>query len=104
MAGARRTKHTYHLLRAAAQGQAGVFGVQDKARISLYVFEEIPCHIGGRGFAVRRIGSGPVYHLRIGAPEECSCECMGFLRQGHCKHLSALQELVRPKNRRHPMP
>ena len=56
---------------------------------------EIRCEIGGRGFAVHRLGQGELYHVRVGAPEDTSCECMGFLRWGKCKHTAALAALIR---------
>jgi hypothetical protein len=65
------------------------------ARSFFYTLHEIPCDIGGRGFAVHRLGLGNLYHVRIGALEECSCECLGFLAQGRCKHVLGLLALVR---------
>ena len=59
-----------------------------------YTVLEIPCEIGGRGFAMHKLGMGPLYHLRVGEPEDCSCECMGFLRHGYCKHVMGLLALV----------
>jgi hypothetical protein len=55
---------------------------------------EIPCEIGGRGFEVHRLGLGELYHVRVGAPQDCSCECLGFLRHGHCKHILGLLTLL----------
>src|SRR4051794_26310636 len=55
-----------------------------------YTVREIPCEIGGRGFAVHKLGLGTVYHVRVGDPEDCSCECLGFLRHGQCKHVLGL--------------
>ena len=37
---------------------------------------------------------GTLYHVRIGTAEECSCECLGFLRHGYCRHVLGLQALV----------
>ena len=59
-----------------------------------YVFREIPCEIGGRAFELHRLGLGNLYHVRVGAPEECSCECLGYLRHGGCKHLLGLLALI----------
>ncbi len=60
-----------------------------------YVFREIPCEIGGRAFALHRLGLGSLYHVRIGAsPEDCSCECMGFLHHRKCKHILGLLALT----------
>ena len=51
--------------------------------------------IGGRGFAVHRLGQGNLYHVRVNGPDDSSCECMGFLRWGRCKHVAALGTLIR---------
>lgn len=61
---------------------------------TFYTLREIPCEIGGRGFAMHRTGLGTLYHVRIGTPRECSCECLGFLRYGYCRHVLGLQALV----------
>ena len=31
---------------------------------------QLPCDIGGRGFAVHRLGLGTLYHVRVGSPAE----------------------------------
>ncbi len=64
-------------------------------QLSYYVVREIPCQIGGRGFAVHRLGLGDLYHVRVGRREDCSCECLGFLRHGQCKHVLGLRALTR---------
>lgn len=80
------------LLRRAGQAP-GVFRLTSKNETVFYVFREIPCEIGGRGFAVHRLGLSNLYHLRIGTVQECSCECLGFLRHGYCKHVLGLLAL-----------
>ena len=77
------------LVREPADG-IGVFCVRDPKTTSFYTFHEIPCAIGGRGFAVHRLGIGNLYHVRIGRPSDCECECLGFLRHGYCKHIQGL--------------
>lgn len=72
----------------------GIFAIVDNKRTDSYVFKEIPCEIGGRAFAVHRLGLANLYHVRIGAPRDCSCECLGFLRHGRCKHIQALSALI----------
>lgn len=81
---------TVRLLRNPRGDEPGLFEVVDGRKSSFYVFREIPCEIGGRGFVVHRMGLGPLYHVRIGSPRECSCECMGFLSKSKCKHITAL--------------
>jgi hypothetical protein len=84
---------TIRLVRPLSLDGVGVFCVTLGEEASFYTLHEIPCEIGGRGFAVHRTGLGTLYHVRVG-PEECSCECMGFLRHGYCRHVQGLQALV----------
>jgi hypothetical protein len=87
-------RRTVRLIRSPSLDGVGVFEVTERKKSSHYAFHEVPCEIGGRGFAVHRLGLGPLYHVRIGRPMECSCECLGFLRHDHCKHIEALQTLI----------
>lgn len=72
----------------------GVFRITVQKRSHFYTFCEIPCHIGGRGFAVHRTGVGTLYHVRVGKREDCSCECLGFLRRSKCRHILGLLALI----------
>jgi hypothetical protein len=83
------------LVRSPAIDGVGVFCVTVGERSTHYTFHEIPCFIGGRGFVVHRLGLGQVYHVRIGRRTECSCECLGFLAHGHCRHILGLLALSR---------
>ena len=58
---------------------------------------EIRCDIGGRGFAVHRLGLGHLYHVRVGRSHDCSCECKGFLYHGYCRHILGLLALIRER-------
>lgn len=73
----------------------GVFRIDADGTAQFYTFLEIRCDIGGRGFAVHRLGQGELYHVRVGVPGDMSCECMGFLRWDKCKHISSLMALIR---------
>ncbi|HYV35325.1 MAG TPA: hypothetical protein VE988_06450, partial [Gemmataceae bacterium] len=75
-------ERTVRLMRPPSADGIGVFSVSDRRRTTFYAFREIACDIGGRGFAVHKLGLGTLYHVRVGKPEEYSCECMGFLRHG----------------------
>ncbi len=86
---------TISLMRPPSIDGVGVFRISAPRESALYVFHEIRCDIGGRGFAVHRLGLGNLYHVRIGQATECSCECLGFLRHGRCKHILGLQALER---------
>jgi hypothetical protein len=90
----RAPARTITLVRAQDRRGVGVFCIAVGKKSQFYTFREIPCEIGGRGFAVHRLGQGTLYHVRVGEPEDRSCECMGFLRWGHCKHVSGLMALI----------
>jgi hypothetical protein len=84
---------TIRLVRPPTLDEPGVLCIVDK-KPAFYVFHEIPCEIGGRAFAMHRLGLGNLYHVRVGAREECSCECMGYLSKGRCKHIQGLLALT----------
>ncbi len=86
---------TIALVRPPNERGVGVFRLTIGNKSQFYAFREIPCEIGGRGFAVHRLGQGTLYHIRVGDPEENSCECLGFLRWGHCKHTAGLAALIK---------
>jgi hypothetical protein len=86
---------TIRLVREPDGRGVGIFCITDTQKTQFYTFREIPCEIGGRGFAIHRLGQGALYHVRVGKPEDRSCECMGFLRWGHCKHTAGLAALIR---------
>jgi hypothetical protein len=95
MANAPSKSRWIRLALAPAGDGIGVFCVRDRKGTAYYTFREIPCAIGGRGFAVHRLGLGSLYHVRVGEPADCECECLGFLRHGYCKHIQGLQALTR---------
>jgi hypothetical protein len=82
-------------VRAPALDGVGVFAISDNRRSTFYTFHEISCTIGGRGFAVHKLGLGQLYHVRIGKRNDCSCECLGFLSRGMCRHVLGLLALAR---------
>jgi hypothetical protein len=41
------------------------------------------------------LGVGHLYHVRIGRRPDCSCECLGFLYRGSCRHILGLLALAR---------
>jgi hypothetical protein len=82
-------------VRSPAHDGVGVFSVTATDGITFYALHELRCDIGGRGFAVHRLGLGTLYHVRIGRPAECSCECKGFLYRSQCRHVLGLLALMR---------
>src|SRR5262249_29706008 len=48
----------------------------------------------GSSFALEKFGAGERYHVLLdSAGGQHSCECKGFLRWGHCKHVEGLLAL-----------
>lgn len=86
---------TIRLFRPPGRDGVGVFRITAGGRSHFYTFREIQCDIGGRGFAVHRTGLGMLYHVRVGTPRDCSCECLGFLRWARCRHVLGLRALIR---------
>ena len=95
MADAAATARSIRLVRSPDRDGVGVFHIQAGNLACYYTFHEIPCAIGGRGFAVHRLGVGHLYHVRVGRREDCSCECLGFLAHGRCRHVLGLLALLR---------
>jgi hypothetical protein len=85
---------TIRLARPATIDGVGVFCVTVGESMTIYTLREIPCEIGGRGFEVARLGLGTLYHVRVETLEDSSCECLGFLRHGYCKHVLGLAALI----------
>lgn len=86
---------TVRIARPRNADGVGMFCIEIDGKAQFYTFCEIRCEIGGRGFALHRSGQGDLYHVRVGAPEDTSCECMGFLRWSRCKHTAAIAALIR---------
>jgi SWIM zinc finger len=87
-------KRLVRLLAPPTPEEPGVLCITTGKTPTHYVFQEIPCEIGGRAFAMHSLGMGVLYHVRIGSGSDCSCECLGFLRHGRCKHVLALRALM----------
>ena len=91
---AAKPARSIRLVRPPGRDGVGVFCISAGETSAFYTLHEIRCDIGGRGFAVHRLGLGNLYHVRVGRPEDCSCECKGFYRHGYCRHVSGLLALA----------
>ncbi len=90
----KKPPRSIRLLRPPTAEEPGSFCITDGPASTFYTFQEIACDIGGRGFVVHRLGLGSLYHVRVGPELDCSCECLGYLRHGMCKHVLGLLALV----------
>jgi hypothetical protein len=59
----------------------------------LYWLRCIPVAWGGRGFSLEKADGTDTYCVLLDGARS-TCECLGFLRWGHCKHVEALAALV----------
>jgi len=90
-----RPQRTISLVRAPDDRGVGIFRIVDGKKSAYYIFRDIRCDIGGWGFEVHRLGLGNLYHVRVGQPGDCSCECLGFLAHSHCRHIEGLLALLK---------
>jgi len=88
-------KRVIRLLQSPTRHRFGIFSISVGPETAYYVFREIPCFIGGRGYIVYRLGRRRSYHVRVGRREDCSCECLGYLYHRRCRHISGLLTLIR---------
>jgi hypothetical protein len=88
----------------AINGARTLVITQDGDRV-FYDLREIECQIGGRAFRLDKTleGTGSdreesSYDVRVDGERDGSCTCKGFTYHKHqkpCKHLAAVQALVR---------
>ncbi len=90
-----KPSRSIRMIRPLNEEGIGVFCVTVGKETAHYVLQEMDCDIGGRGFAVHRLGLGNLYHVRVGKPHECTCECKGFLFRNQCRHVLGLLALIR---------
>jgi hypothetical protein len=67
-----------------------------KETTDAYIVSAVPTQLGGLAFSFRRITERdgetelPIYHILLGGDGVTTCECLGFLRYGRCRHLEAI--------------
>jgi hypothetical protein len=74
------------------EGGYGILHIRQEDRRDHYYLRMIPCDFG-HGFALTKLEGdcGTTYHVALDTTAgRHSCECKGFLRWGHCKHVEGL--------------
>jgi hypothetical protein len=92
-----KPQRTISIVRPLDINGVGVIRIDAHGRTTLYTIKEIRCDIGGRGFAIHRIGLGNLFHTRVGQRRDCDCDCLGFLKNSRCRHVLGLLALIREK-------
>jgi hypothetical protein len=77
------------------EGNPGVVSITVGKDAADYFLSTVAADFG-TGFRLEKIGGGETYHVNLAAdPKNHSCECKGFGRWGHCKHVDGLAALQR---------
>jgi hypothetical protein len=94
MADPNKPRRHVAVVKKSEGGEAGVLRVKAGRRLTYYLYREIPCDVGGRGWEVWRLTASEPYNCRTGdrASEIC-CDCIGFEARGLCRHVLALMAL-----------
>ena len=93
----RRVKpvRTIRLALKPFEGNPGVVSITVGKDAADYFLSAVPADFG-TGFKLEKIGGGETYHVNLAAdPKQHSCECKGFGRWAHCKHVDGLAALQR---------
>ena len=62
--------------------------------VSRYLITLVPSQIGGQGYRLEKIGEPTSdYHVHLSDIGHHDCECLGYLRHGHCRHIHGLLAL-----------
>lgn len=75
-------------------GGDGLIRISTPDKSASYWTAEVPSALPGRAFSLKERGKveAPEYTCHVGGHR--SCECLGWLRWGKCKHVDALAALV----------
>ena len=58
-----------------------------------YLIRTVPSDWQGQAFQFTK-ANGNTYEVFVGTNEECTCDCFGFQRHRHCKHLDHARKLT----------
>ena len=87
----RRPTRTVELILRPDAGGPGAVSIAMGKREDTYTITPILSDYG-RAYLVEKIADGTTYAVNIDG-RMSACECMGYLRHGHCKHVDTLREL-----------
>jgi hypothetical protein len=65
----------------------GLFEVTVGSDVTRYQLSYVPSDFGDGFRFAKQGGDGAVYHVHISDQWGRTCECLGYLLHGHCKHI-----------------
>lgn len=103
-----KPQRTVRLVEAPAEwlnGGEGKLVITEGPVTTTYYFRSLVSQLPGRAFHIRkahsfnaRLGKGEEhaeeYDCRVHTPADSNCECLGFLRWGHCRHVEVFAALI----------
>jgi hypothetical protein len=92
---ATRKSKTTRTLRILAPGLVRITETapRGKQKVEYYAVKEITVDFG-RGFEFAKFGGDEAHHVHVDEETGHTCDCKGFVRWAHCRHLSALLALL----------
>ena len=85
-----------------AEGRNAVVRIAVGKAVSDYYLHRLVSDYG-TGFRLEKFGSDETYAVNLNG-QKSTCECKGFLRRNHCKHVDGLAALVKAGKLEQPAP
>ena len=94
-----KPERSYDLLAAPTPAMPGILRItmmlRRKVEVTHYLLHRLRCDFATAFRLVKILGQHDGYDVLLSPEGRHSCECDGFLRWGHCKHLLTLLDLRR---------
>jgi hypothetical protein len=89
----RKAERSFDLLAAPTPTMPGILQITQGKLTTDYFLHRLPSDFGTAFRLVKLLGEHTGYDVLLSPDGRHTCECMGALRWGHCKHVSALTAL-----------
>lgn len=90
---------TVRLVQAPSPGRPGTLDIVEDGKPTCFWVRPIPHDFGQAAFLLEKYETqcrgedDKAYNVLL-AGQQSSCECLGHMRWGHCRHVEALQKLL----------
>jgi hypothetical protein len=88
-----KTPRTARLVVPPIEGHAGVLRLSTGNDHTDYVLQRLAADFG-TAYRLDKVDGPEEYNVNLDHGERSTCECLGFLAHGRCKHVEALQVLT----------